>query len=391
LNPYRPVTDDRRAFDFTRFRKNLKLAFEAWGKDNAPQYAAAIAFYTILSLGPLLVLAITLAGFLFEQEAAKGEIVQNVQQYIGSEAAAMVQDIVRNASERGGGGALAGIVGFLVLAFAASRIFKQLKIALNQIFDVPPPEEGGLGRIVRTQLLAIAGVVGFGIFLILSVSASALVATVARHVMLPGGSFIWQVVSAVVTLGLIAVVFALIFRYLPDVNLGWRHVWEGAIFTAVLFLLGQMAISIYLSNAEPGARFGPAGPLIVVIVWVYYTTAIFFFGAEFTEVRCRNDRAVEADRSRRHAQAGTAATGKALVASGGKSTTGGPGAVDASPPIGAEDAAASRAEQPRKKKGSKALPAAAGGCIGFVTGTLFAMLGLFVASARIVSKMFRRS
>ncbi|MDX1584874.1 MAG: YihY/virulence factor BrkB family protein, partial [Thermoanaerobaculia bacterium] len=274
------MSDDNRQLQLPRVRSDFVGAFREWGKDNAPQFAAAIAFYAILSLGPLLVFSISIAAIFFESEAARGEIVGSVQQYIGRGAAEMVQEVIENASERKGG-LFASIFGFVVLAFGASRIFQQLKIALNVILDVPDAEEGGIMKMALDRLFSILAVVGFGLFLMASLILNTILGRLDDAIAIPGGSFVWQVLSQALSLALMAVVFALILRYLPDTDTPWKYVWEGAVLAAALFTIGQIVISLYLSQTEPGSSFGAAGPVIVVIVWIYFTTVMFFFSAEF--------------------------------------------------------------------------------------------------------------
>lgn len=368
------MATDTNSVSFRRLGKDLKASFGEWKKDNAPQFAAAIAFYTILSLAPLLVFAITIAGIVFEAEAASGEIVTNVEQYVGRGAAEMVQEVIANASTRGGG-LLASLLGFAVLAFGASRIFKQLKIALNQILDVPTPEEGGITKMLWDRLVAIIAVAGVGIFLMASILVGAILNRVGDALPIPGGSIVWQTVSSSVTLALIATVFALIFRYLPDTDIPWRHVWEGAIFTAIMFLVGQIVISIYLSKSDPGGSFGAAGPVIVILVWIYFTTVIVFFGAEFMEVRSRRHPAV-AERRR-------------LSSSGGEQegadVESQPGAIPSHPPLVAKSEP-SKGGSGVKMAGSAAL----GGCLGMVIGIGSAMLGLLIGSVKLTGKFLGR-
>lgn len=366
---------EKESLSFRRVGNDLKESYREWQKDNAPQYAGAIAFYTILSLAPLLVFAISIAAVVFEAEAARGEIVTNVQQYVGRGAAEMVQEVIANASKRGGG-ILASLLGFAVLAFGASRIFQQLKIALNQILDVPTPEEGGFTKMLWDRLMAIAAVIGVGIFLMASILVGAVLNRVGDALPMPGGSILWQAVSNIVTLSLIAGVFALIFRYLPDTDIPWRYVWEGAVFTATLFLIGQIIISVYLSKSDPGGSFGAAGPVIVILVWIYFTTVIVFFGAEFMEVRSRRDPAVEEERR--------------LKKSAEDQQTPPP----AAPQPGATMRRESASAESRGSKGGGGVrmagSAALGGCLGIGIGIGSAMLGLLIGSVRLTGKLLGR-
>lgn len=364
------------SINFRRVGNELKTAFGEWQQDNAPQFAGAIAFYTILSLTPLLVFAITLAGIVFEAEAARGEILTGVEQYVGRGAAEMVQEIISNASSRKGG-LFATILGFAVLAFGASRIFQQLKIALNQILDVPTPEGGGIVKMIWDRIVAVIAVAGVGVFLMTSILASAIINRVGDALPIPGGSLLWQTVSSLVSLTLIAIVFALIFRYLPDTELPWRQVIEGAIFTATLFIIGQIVISVYLSKADPGSSFGAAGPVIVLLVWIYFTTVILFFGAEFMEVRCRKD-PVYANRTRASTRPPTADQPVDGTPEGAAHSS--PASITPPPPGGG------RGGGGIKVAGSAAL----GGCAGIVIGLGGAMLGLIIASVKLTTRLLGR-
>lgn len=360
--------------DRSRLWNDLKASFSEWSDDNAPQFAAAIAFYTILSLGPLLIFAILIAGTVFETEAARGEIVSSVEQYIGRGAAEMVQEVVQNASTREGG-IWANILGFILLAFGASRIFQQLKIALNQILDVPHNEDGGITKTIMDRLLAIVAVMGFGLFLMASIIINAVLGRVGDALPIPGGSLLWQVVTQAVSLALIALVFALILRYLPDTDTPWRQVWEGAVFTAALFIIGQTLISLYLSRSSPGSSFGAAGPVIVVIVWIYYTTVIFFFGAEFMEVRSRGD--AEFVERRRRARRENEVPEPAPSPSAQRKATAYP------------DPISSTGSASGTSKKTLVASTVGGGCAGILIGVGAAVLGLLIGSVRLVGRIVR--
>lgn len=359
---------ETRGIRFSKLRSDLVESFREWNVDNAPQFAGAIAFYAILSLGPLLVFSVSISAIFFEAAAARGEIVENVQTYVGRDAARLVQRVVRNASERRGGGVFANVLGFSVLAFGASRIFQQLKIALNSILDVPNAERAGVRKILIDRIFSVIAVAGFGLFLMASLVVSTILGRLDEAIDVPFGSAFWQVLSQAVSLSLIALVFALILRYLPDTDIPWSHVWEGAVLAAALFTIGHVVLSVYLSRADPGSSFGAAGPVIVMIVWIYFTTVIFFYGAEFMEVRFRTSN-VEGTETARSSEAPT-------MGQDGASTLPNRRWQGSSP----------------SKKGRRNEPAAmlAGSFVGFLLGLAAAMLGLFLAGAKLIGRVLKR-
>lgn len=278
----------------------FREAFREFNKDNAPQFAAALAFYAILSLAPLLLLTVGIAGLIFGADAARGEIVGRVEQFVGREAALAIQKLIANAAEDRGG-AFAGVIGFLALIWSASKIFRQLKIALNQILNVPEQKEGGVVKIILDRLLSLGMVLAMGVLLLVSILLNTVLSRMGTLVSdpIPGGAMLWSGVSFLVFFLFVTAIIALAFRYVPDVELGWREVMLGAAFTALLFGVGQLLIGWYLGRGDVGSSFGAAGSFILILVWIYFTTSIFFFGAESMEVWAReNPRFVE-DRERR--------------------------------------------------------------------------------------------
>jgi membrane protein len=257
--------------------------------NKGPRLGAALAFYTVISLTPLLVVAVGLAGQVFGAEAARGEIVGQIEWAVGREAAVLVETALREAG-RGGQGRLATIVGIAALLLGASTVFVHLKGALNDIWGVTPaPSEGGLlgavSTFLKTRVLVFAVVLGVGVLLLGSLLANAaLEASVTffeDYLPLPAGTL--RLVNAGVTLALVTVLFAYVYRAVPDVWIAWREVWFGAFVTALLFTLGRQLIALYLGRASVGSAFGAASSFVVLLVWVYYSTQIFFFGAELTK------------------------------------------------------------------------------------------------------------
>jgi membrane protein len=262
----------------------IKLALQEFGKDHASMLGAALAYYAVFSIGPLSIIAIAIAGQIFGEQAARGEIANTIQSFMGPAMAQVVQSLIENAHQPGAG-LVATIVGIVGLIFGAMAIFGQLKTALNIIWEVPPPQ-GGILNLVFSNLLTFLMVLIVVALLLLSMLVNSGLATVGKFVTqnVPGGTFLWQFVGYAVTIALFTLAFAITFRVLPDLVISWKDVWLGALITAVLFILGQVGISIYLSLANVGSAYGAAGSFVALLVWIFYSAQIFFFGAEITQV-----------------------------------------------------------------------------------------------------------
>jgi membrane protein len=257
-------------------------------KDKAPRLAAALAYYTLFSLAPLLVIAIAIAGFAFGKEAARDEILASIGGVMGPTAQQGIATMMQN-SAKGHTGAIATIIGVITLLLGASGVFGQLQDALNTIWDVPPKKEGGLMQILKGRFFSFAMVLGVGFLLLVSLVISAALAAFGRLLSnsLPGGEVMWQVINFVISLAVITLLFALIFKYLPDKRISWREVWVGAAFTSVLFTIGKFAIGLYLGKSSMASTYGAAASLAILLVWLYYSGLILFLGAEFTEIHGR--------------------------------------------------------------------------------------------------------
>ena len=268
-----------------RFVSMLKEAFADFLDDKAPRLGASLSFYTVFSIAPLLLIAIAMAGLIFGEEAARGEIVGTIGGLVGEKGAKAIEDMVENASKERQG-VLATIIGFVTLLFGASGVFGQLKDALNTIWEVEPKKGGGIGGFIRERFLSFTMVLGVGFLLLVSLVMSAALGAMGSFLSanLPGGEALWNIVNLVVSFGVITFLFAVMFKYLPDIKIEWRDVWIGATFTSALFVLGKFAIGLYLGKSSAASVFGAAGSLVVILVWIYYSAQILFFGAEFTQV-----------------------------------------------------------------------------------------------------------
>jgi membrane protein len=265
----------------------LKETFTEWNEDKASQMAAALAYYTVFSLAPLLIIVIAVAGFFFGEEAARGEIVGQMRGLVGTDGAAVIQTALENAHRPGSdSGLIASLISIAVLIFGASGVFVQLQESLNEIWDVDPEVQQGIGNMVRKRALSFAVVLSIGFLLLVSLVISAALSAVNNFAtgLLPGLDAVWGVVNILLAFVVTAVLFALIYKYLPDVDVTWHDVWIGAIITSILFAIGRHFIGLYLGNSSFGSTYGAAGSLVVLLAWIYYSIQILFFGAEFTQV-----------------------------------------------------------------------------------------------------------
>jgi len=252
--------------------------------DYAPSMGAALAYYTMFSLAPLLLLVIAVAGLVFGEEAARGQIVSQLGGVIGVEGAAAVQGLLKSASHPGQS-VVASIVSLVTLVIGATSIFAELQSDLDRIWRAPAAEQSsGIKTLLQTRLYSLGLVVSIGFLLLVSLVVSAMLSALGSWwgTWFGGWATVLQVVNQVVSFGIITVLFALMYRILPRVRVGWEDVWIGAAATALLFTLGKFAIGFYLGKAGVTSGFGAAGSIVVLLVWVYYSSQIFLFGAEFT-------------------------------------------------------------------------------------------------------------
>ncbi len=265
--------------------KLIKEAFGEWQQDKASMLAAALAYYTVFSIAPLLVIAIAIAGAVFGEDAAQGEIVSQINQLVGQEGAEAIETILANA-DRPQLGSLASIISVVVLFIGASGVFAQLQEALNIVWNVKAKPNAGIWDFIRKRLLSFGMVLAIGFLLLVSLILSAILSGIGKLEinLLPGLTPVWQIVNFVVSFGAIALLFALIYKYLPDAKIDWKDVWIGAIITALLFTIGKSLIGLYLGRGSLGSAYGAAGSLIVFLAWVFYSAQILLFGAEFTQV-----------------------------------------------------------------------------------------------------------
>lgn len=266
----------------------VKTTLLEWNADNAAHLSAALAYYTFFSLAPILIIATAMAGAIFGQEAARGELVHQIAFYIGYDAALLIQTILRNTNATTPN-IIATIGGLLFLLYGATGVFTELKNSLNLIWDAIPLEGGAWRALLINRLFALVMVLGCGFLLLLSLVLTTLLTATANWVgyWWPGMGAMTQLATFVVSFLLTVLVFGLIYQFLPDVTIAWRDVWSGAVATALLFSVGRYLIGLYLSYSTIASTYGAAGSLAVLLLWIYYSAQVFFLGAEFTQVYAR--------------------------------------------------------------------------------------------------------
>jgi membrane protein len=253
--------------------------------DEGPRLAAALAYYSLLSIAPLLVLAVSVAGLALDEEAARGSIATELASVVGPDAASAIQTIVQHAKAPTSG-LVGSAFGIVVLLFGASGVFGELQSALNTIWEVAPKPGRGLMGLVKDRLFSFAMVMGVAFLLLVSMVMSAALAAIGSFFenTLPGGEPVWQLVNFAISLGVVTALFALLFKTVPDAVVRWHDVWIGAFVTALLFSLGKFLIGVYLGKSGISSTYGAAGSVVLFVVWVYYSAIIMLIGAEFTQV-----------------------------------------------------------------------------------------------------------
>ncbi|HET7306766.1 MAG TPA: YihY/virulence factor BrkB family protein [Gammaproteobacteria bacterium] len=266
--------------------KEIVAAFFA---DRPFQLAAALGYYTLLSMAPLLLLLIGVAGLAYSQEAARGQLVHYISQVMGQQQAEAVQAMIADAGSYGTN-VVSTAIGIGILIFGATTVFGQLQTALNEIWNVEViPRHGLIWDLIRSRLFSLGIVVSMAFILLVSMVLSTLLASFHHYIegLFPGAVTVLRIGYAVVSFGLVTVIIALLFKYVPDVIIQWRDVWIGAVITSALFTVGKYLIGVYLAHSRFTSSYGAAGSIILVVAWVYYTSLIVFLGAEITQVYAR--------------------------------------------------------------------------------------------------------
>jgi membrane protein len=261
-------------------------AIESWSDDYAPSMGAALSYYTLFSIAPLLLIVVGVAGLIFGDEAARGEIFEQLTGLMGPEGAAAVERLLANASKPEGG-VIATITGMAMLVLGAMTVFGELQNALDRIWRAPAPKKAsGWWKLLHSRLLSFGMILGVAFLLMVSLVVSALLSALGRFwsEVVGGWEVVAHLLDIAVSFGIVTLLFAMIYKLIPRVHVAWRDVWIGAAVTAALFAVGKFLIGLYLGKSSVASAFGAAGSLVVMMVWVYYSAQIFLLGAEFTWV-----------------------------------------------------------------------------------------------------------
>lgn len=263
----------------------LKDVFSQWIDDEPFLLASSLSYYTIFSLTPLLVIAIAVAGFVFGREAAQNQIVETVGGMIGSESAQAIQGMIENASRKPKTGILSAALAAVTLLFGAGGVVGQLQTSLNKIWGVEAKSGQGIWVFVRQRFISFTMVLAVGFLLLVSLVVTALLTAFSKFMesLVEGATLIGHTLDVLVSFAFITLLFAMIYKFVPDVQIRWKDVWIGAALTSLLFTIGKFLIGLYLGSSGVTSSYGAAGSLITILLWVYYSSLIFLLGAEFTQ------------------------------------------------------------------------------------------------------------
>ncbi len=269
--------------------EHLKASYKEFQEDECPRMAAALSYYTIFSLPPLLILILQIVGVFLDPHDVQGALEKQISGLVGAGGAEEVRTMIAQADKPGGGGALRTVLGVAALVFGATGAFTELQSALNRAWEVKPdPKQGGFKNFLLKRVFSFGMVLGIAFLLLVSLVLSTALAALGNVMsgMAPSGmsEALLHAINLAISLAVITLLFAAIFKVLPDAVIAWKDVWVGAFTTALLFVVGKFAIGLYLGNSNPGSAFGAAGSLVILLLWIYYSSMILLFGAEFTQV-----------------------------------------------------------------------------------------------------------
>ncbi len=262
----------------------LKDAFRGFGEDNVTKLSGSLAYATVFSLAPLLIMIISLAGIFLGREAVEGEIYGQLAGFVGHDTAVQLQEMIKNAS-LAGKSTIAAIIGGISLVIGATAVFAEIQDSINSIWGLKAKPKRNWLKIIQNRLLSFSMIATLGFLLLVSLGVSALAEALNTRLKakFPDVAVvIFYMVNILITLGITTVIFGIIFKVLPDATVKWKDIWAGAVATAILFMLGKFGISFYISKSNVGSTYGAAGSLVVLLLWVYYSSIILYFGAEFT-------------------------------------------------------------------------------------------------------------
>ena len=266
------------------FGQMARETFQEWSDDDAMTLAAAVAYYAIFSLAPVLILIVAIAGLVWGEQAAQGQLTGQLESLVGGAGAEVLQTSIADAGV-GGGGIIATFASAALLIVGTTGVFAQLQLSLNRIWGVRQDPEAGWWEMIRKRLVGLGIIAGLGLFVIAIVVVSSVLSNIRSLVGgIPGGSWLWLAVDLAVSISLLTLAFAFLFRYVPDVDIQWSDVWIGSAITAVLVALGKRGLGLYIGSGSIGSAYGAASSLVILLAWIYYSTLILFIGAEFTQV-----------------------------------------------------------------------------------------------------------
>ena len=270
-----------------RFYTLAKMSVQSWLDDYAPSMGAAIAFYTVFSLAPLVMIVIGIAGFFWGEEAVRGELLRQISGMVGENGATAIEGVIRSGSEESEQGIAAGLVSLVVLLVGATTVFAELQSALDRIWEVPEKEKKtGIWNLLRSRLLSLGLVLSLAFLLLVSLLVSTMLSALGGWLgtLMPGWETVLQILNILVSFSILTVLFAMIYKFMPQAEVAWRDVWTGAVVTAFMFEIGKMLIGLYMGKTAVASSYAAAGSLVVVLIWVYYAAQVFLLGAEFTWV-----------------------------------------------------------------------------------------------------------
>ncbi len=276
-------------FSFRAGWEILKESASAFSEHKALKLSASLAYYTIFSLAPMLIVIIALCSFFFGREAIEGRVYSQLNEFVGNNAALQIEQVIKN-THLSGNTAIATIIGVVALIIGATGVFTEIQDSINTVWGIKVKAKRGWLKMLMNRLLSFSMVVSIGFLLMVSLIVSAIVSAFSEKLafffpMLT--IYVFQVVDFLLTFGIITLLFAIVFKVLPDAKIKWRDALVGSVFTATLFIIGKLGITFYLGRSHLGLAYGAAGSVIIILVWVYYSSIILYFGAEFTQVYAR--------------------------------------------------------------------------------------------------------
>ncbi len=275
-----------------QYSELLKESASEWIEDKSPRLAAALAYYTVFSIAPLLIIVLAVLSLFWagQDGGAQAELMQQISGTVGPEGADAIRSMLENANQPGSNSGVFGtIVGIVLLLVGATGVFVQLQDALNDVWEVQKKPSYGIKGLIMSRILSFGMILTIGFLLLVSLVLSVVVSQLTAFISDLGGfgEFVAQLVDFVISIGVFTLLFAALYKVLPDAEIEWGDVWTGALITAVLFAIGKIAIGIYLGTSSTASSYGAAGSLVVLLLWIYYSAMILFFGAEITQVYAR--------------------------------------------------------------------------------------------------------